>query len=99
MRVYRDTDIPIEVTQGQVFTISLVANPSTGYVWNAEYNAAIIDLLKPKKFIPSAVGGKGEEIFEFLTKQAGDTQIKMKYQRGWEKVPQEVKIFRISIKP
>jgi inhibitor of cysteine peptidase len=99
MRVYRDPSIPIEVTVGQGFAISLEAIPSTGYTWQAEYDPAMVDLLKPPKFVPdsSAIGGGGVETFEFQAKQLGETQLKMKYQREWETDAREIKLFRVHI--
>lgn len=97
MRVYRDPNIRIKATLGEVFAISLQSIPSTGYTWKAEYDSTMIELFKPQKFVPnaSAIGGGGVEIFEFQTKQVGDTQIKMKYQREWETTPREIRIFQV----
>ena len=99
MSVYRDPNIPIEVTVGETFTFPLKSVPSTGYTWQAEYDPDMIDLLGPPMLVPcpSTVGGGGDEVFEFQTKQVGDTQIKMKYQREWEKTPREIKLFRVHI--
>jgi predicted secreted protein len=99
MRVYWDPSITIEITVGQAFAISLEAIPSTGYTWQAEYDAAVVDLLKPQEFIPdsSAIGGGGAERFEFWAKQLGETQLKMKCKREWEANPREIKLFRVYI--
>ena len=97
MRTYNDPNISIKATVGEVFAISLESVPSTGYTWKAEYDSSIIELLKPQKFVSnsSAIGGGGVEIFEFQTKQVGDSKIKMKYQREWETTPREIKIFQV----
>jgi predicted secreted protein len=97
MSVYRNPDIPIEVILGQIFNISLKSTPSTGYIWKPEYDFAMIELIKPPQFVPlsSLIGGGGEEIFEFQTKQLGETQIKMKYQRDWEMTHREIKVFTV----
>ncbi|MCZ7381601.1 MAG: protease inhibitor I42 family protein [Candidatus Methanoperedens sp.] len=99
MKVHPDPDFPIEVTPGKSFTISFESIPSSGYTWLIEYDSKMIDFHKPKKFVfdPSKIGGIGQEIFEFKAKQPGETQIKAKYQRVWEKAPLEIKIFRIRI--
>ncbi len=101
MRIYDDSNIPIEVTPGQAFAISLGSIPPTGYTWQPEYDPTIIDFLSPQEFAPhtSAVGSGGEEIFEFQAKQAGDTEITMKYQREWETTPRKIKIFKVQIIP
>jgi predicted secreted protein len=100
MKVHPDPDFPIYVNPGKSFTISFESIPSAGYTWLIEYDSKMIDFLKPKKFIfdPSKIGGVGQEIFEFKAKQPGETQIKAKYQREWEKTPLEIKIFRILIR-
>ena len=99
MRVYHDPDFSIEVTLGQAFAISLESIPSTGYTWKIEYDFSMIKLIKPQKFVPrtSRIGGGGEEIFELKTKQLGDTQIKMVYQREWEKTPRKIELFTVHI--
>ncbi len=99
MKVQPDPDFPIEVTTGKRFTISFESIPSAGYTWLIEYDSKMIDFLAPKKFIfdPIKIGGIGQEIFEFEAKQPGETEIKAKYQREWEKKPLETKTFRILI--
>ena len=99
MHVYQDSDIPIEVAIGQAFAISLESVPSTGYTWKMEYDTSMIEPIKPQKFVPysTTIGGGGKEVFEFQTKQLGDTQIKMKYQREWEATPREIKLFIVHI--
>ncbi len=100
MKADPDPDHPIEVILGQVFTISLESIPSAGYTWHIENDPEMIDLLKPKKYVPysSAVGGGGREIFEFKTRKPGETLIKAKYQRSWETKPLETKLFRVHIR-
>ncbi len=99
MKVYPDPKYPIEVTTGQVFTISLESIPPAGYRWKVEYDSKMIDLLKPKTYVPyssGTVGGGGQEIFEFQAKQPGETSIKANYQRNKE-TPLEKKLFRVQI--
>ncbi|VVB88502.1 Chagasin family peptidase inhibitor I42 [uncultured archaeon] len=99
MKVNPDPNYPIEVTLGHGFTISLESIPTAGYTWNVEYDSKMIDLLKPKKYVPysSAVGGGGWEIFEFQAKQPGETLIRAKYKRSWETNLLETHLFKIHI--
>jgi inhibitor of cysteine peptidase len=99
MTVYNDPDKPIKVALNQTFAISLESNPSTGYTWEAEYDTALILLVKPKEFKlrSSNIGGGAEEQFEFQAKEMGETQIKMKYQREWEPAPLQEKVFKVYI--
>ncbi len=90
---------PITVTLGQTFTISLKSTPSTGFTWKTEYDSTMIELVKPPKFISNstAIGGGGEEKFEFKPKRIGEIQIKMKYQREWETTPREIKLYTVLV--
>ncbi len=99
MKVDPDPKYPIEVRIGQVFTISLESIPPAGYRWKVEYDSEIIDLLKPKTYVPYSsrtIGGGGREIFEFQAKQVGETSMKANYQRGKE-TPLETKLFRVQV--
>ena len=99
MKAYPDPNYPIDIAVGQVFTISLESIPPAGYRWKLEYDSKMIDLRKPKTYIPYSsrtVGGGGQEIFEFQAKQVGETSIKANYQRGKE-APLETKLFRVQI--
>lgn len=102
MKANPDPNYPIEVILDQIFTISLESIPSTGYRWNVEYDSKIVNLIKPKKYVPyssavGAVGGGGLEIFEFQAKQPGQTMIEAKYQRGM-RPPLESKLFKVLIR-
>jgi predicted secreted protein len=80
-----DPDNPIEVTPGQVFTISLESIPPAGYRWNVEFDSKIVDFIKPKEYVPystTTVGGGGREIFEFQAKQPGETLIRQRTREG-----------------
>ena len=97
MLVYRDSETPINVNTAETFAISLKSIPSSGYSWTVDYDSNMIEILKPQRFVTHSptIGGGGEEIFEFQMKQSGDTEIKLNYQRKWEAVPRETKIFRV----
>ena len=108
MSVYRDPDVPIEVIVGQTFTIALEALPSGGYTWMEVYDPDMIELLKPKYYAPRApeigedadrprIGEGREEMFEFQTRQPGETHIELKNQREWEATARDIKIFRVHI--
>ncbi len=97
--VYRASDSLIEVAVHKTFTIALESNPTTGYAWEPDYDSAMLELLKQKFDLQShAIGGGGEESFEFQAQQPGKTQVKMSYQREWEDQPLETSIYTIHIK-
>ena len=96
------TDKPVaqarQVQKGQTFDITLDANPTTGYSWKADYDALYLRLVE-KRFQPSseAVGAGGKETFTFQALRAGQTELRMLYQRPWEPQPLLVEPYRILI--
>ena len=95
----------MNVSLGKEFTISLEANPTTGYTWEAICDAHFLKL-KEKKFEPLApkgsgsalpLGSPGKAVFTFIPIKTGQTTIKMIYQRPWEKTPTQEEVFTIII--
>ena len=89
----------IKVNSGQEFAISLKANPTTGYNWEAEFDESILKL-KEKIFEPDSsavIGGGGKDKFVFLPIKTGKTEIIMLYKRSWENSYVEEKVFWINI--
>jgi len=81
------------------FTISLESNPTTGYVWEALFDSAFLDL-KKKDFKASdakSVGAGGTEIFTFVPIRTGKTKITMVHKRPWESISLEERSFPIEI--
>jgi inhibitor of cysteine peptidase len=95
----------MNVTLGQEFNISLEANPTTGYTWEANYDAHFLKLketrfeaLSPKE--PESTpppGSPGKAVFTFIPIKTGQTTIKMIYQRPWEKSPAQAETFTVII--
>jgi predicted secreted protein len=77
----------------------LESNPSTGYTWAAEFDSAMFEQVQPKRFIlrSIAIGGGGQELFEFNSKKIGKTTILMKYSRIGENTPLKVQRFNVEI--
>lgn len=79
----------VKVKIGQIFTLKLKSNPTTGYIWS------LLDLPKDSsvrlvsiKYIPARtdlVGSGGEEIWSFQGTKKGEASIKLCYLRSWEK--------------
>jgi inhibitor of cysteine peptidase len=95
----------MNVNLGKEFTISLEANPTAGYSWEARYDADFLTL-KERKVEPVASGGSesalrpgssGKAVFTFIPIKTGQTTIKMIYQRAWEKSPAQEEAFTIII--
>lgn len=101
-----DHEIKIETlktTNGKEFSISLESNPTTGYSWQADFDADYIELIK-QEYLAAAtetevVGSGGEDKFTFKALKVGETEITFSYLRSWESVqPIEKTIYQITIK-
>lgn len=84
------------------FLITLPANPSTGYSWEAQYDENYLtlrskDFVQDKGTSPDTVGAGGTEVFTFTPIKSGDTAITMLYKRSWEKEALETKEFNYKI--
>jgi predicted secreted protein len=91
--------VEIKARARKGFTISLRANRTTGYRWEAKIDESILEL-KERSFelcTPVALGGGGEEKFTFVPIKTGETSITMCYKRPWETAVAEEKTFRIII--
>jgi inhibitor of cysteine peptidase len=98
---FPDPDAPIAVAQGRTFTLTLRANPTTGYIWQL---AEPLDE-RMLRFIGSAystdktglMGAGGKEIWTFRTEGCGQAQIRLKYVRPWEKDTPPAKTLRFTL--
>ena len=99
MAIYNNPNVPIVVKVGESFTISLDSNPTTGYVWHANYDSSFVSE-STSSFTPisQAIGAGGKELFEFQTKRVGLTVITMKQSRSWKSEITKTLIFKIDIK-
>ena len=101
MRVFNNSESPIEVSCGEVFAIAIQSNPSAGYTWDIDFDPSMIKMIKPQKFVAytSHVGSGGEELFELKGNNPGCTQITFKYQRAWKKLaaPRDIKTFQVLV--
>lgn len=95
--------IPISVCAGCQFSITLQANPTTGYSWRlgGQPDAGIVKLAGNKYNPPKTkmVGAGGEEIWTFQGVTKGTTQIKLEYARPWEKdvAPVKTQTFAVTV--
>lgn len=87
---------------GEDFLIILPSNPSTGYSWTADFDKNYLTL-RSKDYVadkvsPETVGAGGTEVFTFTPIKAGEVTIAMNYERSWENIPTETKVFKYTIK-
>lgn len=92
----------ISVKQGDVITVTLVSNPTTGYSWQvtAIDNSIIIQDGEPEyNQSPGSeglVGAGGTETFRFKVIGSGEATLSLGYMRPWESVP-PIEAFSIVI--
>ena len=90
----------IKVDKGGTFSVSLESNPTTGYSWQVDFDSNYVQLTDTRYVTsnPVLVGSSGNETFEFLAVNSGQTEIKFSYMRPWEsKPPLDTRVFKIII--
>ena len=79
-------------TVGQLITISLGANATTGFEWQAEFDDSFLKLIKDEYEPPLAAeengkpiaGAGGRQTFEFEALKKGTTGVTLVYKQPWE---------------
>lgn len=79
----------LQVQEGHLFTITLVANPSTGYQWDLSNPVDPRFLsLHASHFVPppspARFGQEGHQVMSFQALRRGMTSISLKYCRPWD---------------
>ncbi len=87
----------ISVSKGEAFVIELVANPTTGYEWQPDFDPAALKLAG-REFVRSgsAMGAGGVERFRFESLAAGATRLSFTYKRGWESTSRDQAVFQVT---
>src|SRR5262245_30724472 len=90
----------ISVRVGLPFTIRLHSNPSTGYAWQAIYDASLVDLVS-QAVDPAApnIGSGGDEVLTFRALKPGAATITLELRRPWEKGARESRQFQVTAEP
>jgi inhibitor of cysteine peptidase len=85
---------------GELFTIRLQANPSTGFAWQAIFDPTAVALVD-RAFEPrsQAIGAGGEEVLTFKPLRAGRATITLDLRRPWEKGARESRAYDILVEP
>ena len=97
-----DNGKQITVQSGQVVTVTLESNPTTGYSWQVlEIDDAILvqdgdPEYKQTSGTGGLVGAGGTETFRFKTVGTGETTLSLGYMRPWESVP-PIQTFTIQV--
>lgn len=94
----------IEVAAGREFKVTLASNATTGYHWElaAPLDEAIVKLVNSEYQAPKTglIGSGGHEIWTFRAVARGQTVIKLKYVRPWEKeaAPAETATYKVTVR-
>jgi inhibitor of cysteine peptidase len=97
-----DNGKQITVKSGDVVTVTLESNPTTGYSWQViEIDNAILlqdgdPEYKQSPGSESLVGAGGTETFRFKAVGTGETTLGLGYMRPWESVP-PIQSFTVQI--
>lgn len=75
---------------GELVTVRLQANPTTGFEWQARFDPEAVALVD-RKFDPGAggIGGGGEDVLTFRPLRTGRATITLDLRRPWEKGARE----------
>jgi len=103
-RIPDEKQTSVELIRARVnepFTISLPANPTTGYEWKADYDYVL--LKQESAEFESAtketkrVGAGGTSVFVFLPIKPGKSTIYFVYKRSWENIVADTRAFHVDV--
>jgi len=89
----------IQARVNESFTISIPANPTTGYNWTADYDYILLDQGRAEfeKSPSGALGSGGTSVFVFTPLKPGKTTIYFVYKRSWENIVADTRAFHVDI--
>ena len=94
----------VTVVLGQIFTVTLESNPSTGYRWEwVDHQDSIVEQIGEAQFKPREtgdpplVGAGGWESFDFKAVHPGQMTLKLVYRRPWEEGVEPLKTFSLQV--
>jgi inhibitor of cysteine peptidase len=80
-----------KLKKGEVMSITLESNPSTGYSWAAKISDSTVLVLmgepqfsEPSQSSTPIVGAPGTQTFYFQAADTGTSTVTLNYQRSWE---------------
>ena len=85
--VQDDKGKTFSITVGQIVSITLPSNVSTGYAWELdELDADILENTNQRYNSSSstAPGSGGEEVWQFTARDTGIIVVRLEYRRSWE---------------
>jgi inhibitor of cysteine peptidase len=97
-----DNGKQISMRPGEILTLTLESNPTTGYSWQVmELDSAVLTQEGDPEYKQSSgaeglVGAGGTETFRFKAVGSSETTLELGYMRPWESVP-PVETFTIQV--
>ena len=92
----QDAGRTVEMHVGNVVTIRLQENPTTGYRWAVE-TADGLEQISDRFDAGGALGAAGTRWFEFRPPQPGSYELRLKHWRAWEGEGSVRNRFRVNI--
>ncbi|MDP3786320.1 MAG: protease inhibitor I42 family protein [Candidatus Omnitrophota bacterium] len=95
-----DKDSTVEMRVGELLEVTLIGNPSTGYMWDvASVNPNILKPIEQLEFQgdSKAIGAPGKLTLRFEATRAGKTPLKLIYHRPWEKNVEPIDTFEVTV--
>jgi len=103
-RIPDEKETKVELIRARVkepFTISLPANPTTGYEWKADYDYILLNedsaQFERASTGTANVGAGGTSVFVFTPLMPGKTTIYFVYKRSWENIVADTRSFHVEI--
>jgi inhibitor of cysteine peptidase len=93
----------ITLVQGQALSVTVDANPYTGYRWMVERGAVAVlqpvgePLYTPVSTSAPLVGAGGTMTFDFVARAAGSDTLQLAYRRTWQKDAAAERSFHVEI--
>ena len=86
--------------KGQILTIKLEANPTTGYSWElVESEGAILEQVGEPDFEADSdlLGAPGTQTLRFEAVEAGQMELRLVYRPAWEEGVEPVETFTVQV--
>jgi inhibitor of cysteine peptidase len=79
----------IEVTRGDLLTVQLPENPSTGFKWHLDLSGEAI-VVESSEFTRAsdAMGASGQRTFRLRAERVGTVRLDLRNRREWEVEPE-----------
>lgn len=99
----QDNNKNLAITVGDIFTVRLDENPTTGYVWSVEGMADVL-ILQNTDYVTNSIskgeimtGVGGKKTFAFIANAVGTVTLRFKEWRAWEGDSSIVNKFAVKI--